>query len=124
MGERTLPALHSVSRLVAANNGRGFACVADAVGMGGANRVPARASQFMDDMMMKSSLRPIDRNLSVASICGSSDGIAVFQPGICAHRWRSDDKGGDQPCCDQQSVHDTHPPFASWLSGQPLPFYD
>jgi len=83
------------TELVAANNCRGFACVANAVGMGGTNGVSARTSQFMGDMMMKSSFRPINRNLSVASICGPSDSVAVFQPAFRADRLRSHGKDGD-----------------------------
>jgi hypothetical protein len=49
----------------------------------------------MGDMMMKSSFRPIDRNLSVASICGPSDGVAVFQTAFGANCLRRYGKGGD-----------------------------
>jgi hypothetical protein len=49
----------------------------------------------MGDMMMKSSLRPIERDLSVAGICGSSDSVAVFQPAFRADRLRGYGKDGD-----------------------------
>jgi hypothetical protein len=60
----------------------------------------------MGDMMMKSSFRPIDRNLSVASICGPSDGVAVFQTAFGANCLRRYGKGGDQPYKKQHLVHD------------------
>jgi len=58
-----------------ANNGRGFARVADAMGMSWADRVATRTSQFVGDIMMKTSFRPFDRDLSIAGICGAPDGV-------------------------------------------------
>ena len=47
--------------------------------------------------MMKSPFRPIERNLSVASICGRSDRVAVFERAFRTGRRRSNGKSGGQP---------------------------
>jgi len=97
------------TKLVAADNGRSLACVADAVGMGGTNRVSTRTSQFMSDIMMKSPFRPIERNLSVASVRGSSDHVAVFERAVRTDRRRSNGKSGGQPDGQQDLVHHVSP---------------
>jgi len=58
-----------------ANNGRGFARVADAVGMGGTNRVASRTSQFMSDIMMKTSFR---RSIEICRMRASAVPLTVY----------------------------------------------
>jgi hypothetical protein len=57
-------------------------------------------------MVMKPPFRPIDRNLPVASVSSSPDGVAVFQPALRTHRWGGRGKGGDQHDSNQISIHD------------------
>ena len=68
--------------LVTANDGRGFACVADTVGVSGTDGLSTATPHFVCDMVMKPPFGSLGRNRRVASVCGAPDSVTVFKAGF------------------------------------------
>jgi len=70
--------------LVAANNGRGFASVANAMDIGRTDRMAADASHFASDVVVEAPLRTLARNRRVPRIRRAPDDIAIVKIALCA----------------------------------------
>jgi hypothetical protein len=75
--------------LVAANNGRCFTSVTNAVDIGRTNRMAANTSHFVGDVLVEAPLGTLARNRLVPRIRRAPDDIAIVKIALCARGLRN-----------------------------------
>jgi hypothetical protein len=91
--------------LMAADNGRSFASVANAMDIGRTDRVAANASHFVGNVVVEAPLGTLARNGLVPRIRRAPDDIAIVEVALCARGLRDGNARANRQQRYKNSLH-------------------